>query len=119
MTSIASRAPKIAVPTRYPFSPDLPAAAVVSPSQVIDTVSPPVSPSVVQRILMIQKPSVTAGTLVRASLARSSILGLLRVTRVSASGVPASPAPADRAGREPLTGAGLQSCGSHIDDPQW
>ena len=31
------------------------------------TVSPPVSPSVVARILMIQKPSVTAGTLLSAS----------------------------------------------------
>src|SRR6202161_2762690 len=30
---------------------------------VIETVSPPVSPSVVAAILMIQKPSVTAGTL--------------------------------------------------------
>ena len=33
-------------------------------SQVMVTVSPPVSPSVVARILMIQKPSVTSGTLV-------------------------------------------------------
>ena len=36
---------------------------VVSPSQVIVTVSPPVSPSVVAAILMIQNPRVTAGTL--------------------------------------------------------
>src|SRR5882757_316932 len=35
------------------------------------TVSPPVSPNVVARILMIQKPSVTAGTLVRASCLNS------------------------------------------------
>src|SRR3954454_9863798 len=35
------------------------------------TVSPPVSPRVVARILMIQKPSVTAGTLVSASYANS------------------------------------------------
>src|SRR3954465_7435983 len=35
------------------------------------TLSPPVSPSVVARILMIQKPSVIAGTLLSASRARS------------------------------------------------
>src|SRR5437868_9953859 len=35
------------------------------------TVSPPVSPSVVARILMIQKPSVTAGTLESASCRKS------------------------------------------------
>src|SRR5437899_7146098 len=42
------------------------------------TVSPPVSPSVVARIFTIQKPSVTAGTFVRASFAisRSLILSL-------------------------------------------
>ena len=36
-------------------------------SQVMVTLSPPVSPKVVARILMIQKPSVTAGTLVAAA----------------------------------------------------
>ena len=50
-TSTASAARKIAVPVRYPRF------------IVIDTVSPPVSPRVVAAILMIQKPSVTAGTL--------------------------------------------------------
>jgi hypothetical protein len=35
------------------------------------TLSPPVSPSVVARILMIQNPSVTAGTFVSASRAKS------------------------------------------------
>src|SRR5205809_2726092 len=42
------------------------------------SVSPPVSPSVVARILMIQKPRVIAGTLERTSCAvsRSVILGL-------------------------------------------
>ena len=42
-------------------------SAVVSPSHVMVTVSPPVSPSVVARTLMIQKPSVTAGTLLRGT----------------------------------------------------
>src|ERR1700754_4439700 len=41
---------KMAVATRYPRSID------------IETASPPVSPSVVARILMIQKPRVSAGT---------------------------------------------------------
>src|SRR3982750_4544179 len=40
------------------------------------TVSPPVSPSVVARILMIQKPSVIAGTLLRAA-ERLSVIGFL------------------------------------------
>src|SRR5438270_10516642 len=38
------------------------------------TVSPPVSPSVVARILMIQKPSVTAGTLESASCRKSLLV---------------------------------------------
>src|SRR5438046_932137 len=42
------------------------------------TESPPVSPSVVARILMIQKPSVTAGTLVSASCRNSrSVISLV------------------------------------------
>jgi len=36
---------------------------VVSPSQLIVSVSPPVSPNVVAMILTIQKPIVTSGTL--------------------------------------------------------
>src|SRR5437588_6159422 len=52
----------MAVPMRYPLATGW---AVVSPSQLMVTLSPPVSPSVVARILMIQKPSVIAGTLVR------------------------------------------------------
>ena len=50
--------------TRYPgCHGEALASGVVSPSHVIVTVSPPVSPSVVARILTIQKPRVTAGTL--------------------------------------------------------
>ena len=43
---------------------------VVSPSHVMVTVSPPVSPSVVARILIAQKPSVTAGTLLSTASVR-------------------------------------------------
>ncbi len=43
--------------------------AVVSPSQVMVTVSPPVSPKVVARILMTQNPRLTAGTLLTAAFA--------------------------------------------------
>src|SRR6478672_2031255 len=64
MTKPTSSTPKIAVPIRYPYGTGW---AVVSPSQVIVTVSPAVSPSVVARILIIQNPSVTAGTLASAS----------------------------------------------------
>jgi hypothetical protein len=39
------------------------------------TVSPPVSPSVVAKILMTQKPKVTAGTLVDAGFETSFISG--------------------------------------------
>jgi hypothetical protein len=46
---------KIAVPTKYPRSID------------IKTASPPVSPRVVARIFITQKPSVTCGTLIRTS----------------------------------------------------
>lgn len=53
---------KIPVPTRYPRFMD------------IDTVSPPVSPSVVARILMTQNPSVIAGTLASACLVCVSIV---------------------------------------------
>src|SRR6476661_6007274 len=42
-------------------------------SQVMVSVSPPVSPRVVARILMIQKPSVTAGTLLATC---SNLLGI-------------------------------------------
>src|SRR6476619_8138857 len=49
---------KIALPTRYPLL-----TMTSALSQVMVSVSPPVSPRVVARILMIQKPSVTAGTL--------------------------------------------------------
>src|SRR3954447_17061693 len=65
----------MAVPTRYPLSPDCPASGVVSPSQVMLTVSPPVSPSVVATILIIQNPSVIAGTLL--SKTSRSVMGLL------------------------------------------
>src|SRR5271169_5483848 len=40
------------------------------------TVSPPVSPSVVAAILMIQKTRVTAGTLLRASFLNASFIGV-------------------------------------------
>src|SRR3954470_25061217 len=50
MTKMAA---KMAVPTRYPRFIDM------------VTVSPPVSPSVVAAILMIQKASVTSGTLLK------------------------------------------------------
>src|SRR2546423_13800967 len=52
--------PNIAVPIRYPVPF---ASVVVSPSHDMVTASPPVSPSVVARILMIQNTSVTCGTL--------------------------------------------------------
>src|ERR1700742_3244620 len=70
MTNPTRSTPKIAVPIRYPLGTG---CSVVSPSHVIVTVSPPVSPSVVARILMIQKPSVTAGTLLRTALSLSFI----------------------------------------------
>ena len=58
ITSTIKTERKIALPTRYP------ALTMTSAlSQVMVTVSPPVSPSVVARILMIQKPRVTSGTL--------------------------------------------------------
>src|SRR6478609_4481325 len=58
-TSTIKAERKIALPTRYP------ALTMTSAlSQVMVTVSPPVSPRVVARILMTQKPSVTSGTLV-------------------------------------------------------
>src|SRR6476620_102935 len=58
-TSTIKAERKIALPTRYP------ALTMTSAlSQVMVTVSPPVSPRVVARILMTQKPSVTFGTLV-------------------------------------------------------
>jgi hypothetical protein len=47
---------KIIEPTAYPSFIDM------------VTASPPVSPSVVARILRIQKPSVTSGTLLKANL---------------------------------------------------
>jgi hypothetical protein len=60
MTTSTIRAErKIALPTRYPALTTTSAL-----SQDIVTLSPPVSPSVVARILMIQKPSVTSGTFV-------------------------------------------------------
>src|SRR4051812_17942264 len=72
------------------------------------TVSPPVSPSVVARILMIQKPSVIAGTLLRAavvspvgSIRRGSDDRRLRRQLRKAGGAPLSCAGAqERAVRE-------------------
>src|SRR6476620_6534070 len=63
--------PKIPVPIRYPvpFASD-----VVSPSHDMVTASPPVSPSVVARILTTQKRNVTSGTLATSSDLSSSIL---------------------------------------------
>src|SRR5262249_8974674 len=49
---------KIALPMRHPEL-----TMTSASSQVMVTLSPPVSPKVVARTLMIQKPSVTAGTL--------------------------------------------------------
>ena len=57
-TSTIKTERKIALPTRYP---ELTTTSALS--QVMVTVSPAVSPRVVARILMIQKPSVTSGTL--------------------------------------------------------
>jgi hypothetical protein len=51
MTAPTNSAAKIPVPTRYPRFID------------IETLSPPVSPTVVAAILMSQKPRVTSGTL--------------------------------------------------------
>ena len=57
-TSKISAERKIAHPMRYPLL-----TMTSALSQVMVTVSPAVSPSVVARILIIQKPRVTSGTL--------------------------------------------------------
>src|SRR5262245_27447081 len=49
-------------------------------SQVMVTASPAVSPSVVARILMIQKPSVTSGTLVAPNSERLCFVGRLFIS---------------------------------------
>src|ERR1700739_181900 len=67
-TSATSAPPKIVTPIRYPqFS------SVSAWKMVIVTVSPPGSPNVVAKILMTQKPRVTAGTLVNVCFATSFI----------------------------------------------
>src|SRR5215470_9581868 len=59
MTTSATKADrKIALPIRYP-----PFTISSALSQLMVTASPPVSPSVVARILIIQNPKVTSGTL--------------------------------------------------------
>src|SRR4029450_2436355 len=60
---------KIALPIKYPEL-----ASTSALSQVMVTLSPPVSPSVVARILMIQKPSVTSGTLFARTSKRRAIV---------------------------------------------
>src|SRR6185437_5938220 len=67
-TSTTKTERKIALPTRYPLL-----TMTSALSQVMVSVSPPVSPRVVARILMIQKPSVTAGTLLATC---SNLLGI-------------------------------------------
>ena len=61
MTNAASNTRKRIVPAKYPQL------------RVIVTVSPPVSPSVVAAILMIQKLRVTAGTLLKVMFSSSRV----------------------------------------------
>src|SRR6185312_1279244 len=70
MTAPTNSAAKIPVPTRYPRFID------------IETLSPPVSPTVVAAILMIQKPRVTSGTLA-VSGGMPWVLGGVVVTQLS------------------------------------
>src|SRR3979490_2735125 len=80
-TSTIKAERKITLPTRYPVL-----TMTSALSQVMVTVSPPVSPRVVARILMIQNPRMTSGTLLAgcsAIRAISDFLDQWRLNRIT------------------------------------
>src|ERR1700733_13300833 len=81
------RARSCAARTTRKSAKKMPVLTAYPSFRVIDSASPPVSPSVVAAILMIQNPSVTAGILLASGLAIPGMRGVLPL-RAPANVVP-------------------------------